>query len=106
MEEIVALTIEDPFTRETLNRCDKTCLVQITEDEKSEIRKWALTSLHAVGNADLHKLGSEVIASSSTGDPSATKHKMQQLLDKSVADSALMCVVSTTMLRPADIEYY
>ncbi len=67
MEEIIALTIEDPCVREILKAREKADhrISKMKENGESDIIKWASRSLYAleleIDLEDVHKLGSKVI---------------------------------------------
>ncbi len=65
MEEIIALTIEDPCVREIL-KARETIDHRLSKMKEStvmdpQICKWASTSFYALENENIHDLGSKVI---------------------------------------------
>ncbi len=77
MEEIIALTVEDPDARKTLLECD--CVRILTEDSSEpKIAEWVSKVQFALNNEDVHQLWSNVMMGA------VSEYDMQHLVDMSV----------------------
>ncbi len=65
-EEIITLTIEDPYGRKKLSECD--CLQILTDGSpEKDISDWLSRALYALNHEDVHELCSKIIKGAASG---------------------------------------